>query len=60
MPGLIEEGSGKVLGRLVTLIELFGGYDFVEERLRHWLPSLVMFGKILQHLGPRCPHFVNL
>src|SRR3982750_1584730 len=60
MPGLIEEGSGKVLGRLVTLVELFGRYDFIEEHLWHWLARLVMFCKIPQHLRPGCPHFVNL
>src|SRR5882724_11890907 len=60
MPGLIEERGGKVLRRLVTLIELFRGNDFIEEGLRNWFADLVMFRVILQHFRPGRPHLVHL
>src|SRR4030095_11130825 len=60
MPRLIEKRGGKVLGRLVTLIELFRGNDFIEQLLRNWFAGLVMFRVSLEHFRPGRPHFVHL
>src|SRR6266403_3303581 len=60
MPGLIEQGSGKVHGGFKALIEFFGGDDLVEKSLRKELPGLVVFGVILQHFRPRRPHLIDL
>src|SRR4030095_8930387 len=60
MPRLIEKRGGKVLGRLVTLIELFRGNDFIEQLLRNWFAGLVMFRVILEHFRPGRPHLVHL
>src|ERR671919_2516110 len=60
MPGLIEERGGKILGRFVTLIELFRGNDFIEQRLRNWFAGLVMFRVVLEHFRPGRPHLVYL
>src|SRR5580765_2883252 len=60
MPGLIEQRCGKVLSRLITLVEFFRRNYLVEECLWYRFSGLVMFGEVLQHLRPTCPHLVNL